>query len=464
MSVNKFGTRHGIMVCHRRRSLAITPQICFLLLWSTISTCTTAFSINGLLDPSLHRLKVRSPQSDIDGIFSSNSMLHMAKTAKKKKTKKKGSSGSSSSGLKGFGSIGATKDTQVDLDRSKEARLFYDFMEGGSASDNLSRCAIGSFPLGDDFKLRGIAALKPVKKGDSIIRIPYELAINLGQEGVDPTAPAVAFLKDYCETLASAENSNDTPSKSTKAAYYSMLPPFEGDDCLGSTDFFSDQALNELQAPLVIEETKKRKQRTSARFQSDVAPNLESFPKWIDGSSVTEDHLAWAVWLVTSRVLTVQGDAEEGKSYRLLIPFLDMCNHDRGSSHVLSGRAVPGGELKVVAGASVKEGDQINICYGGGMVGNDRFIQDYGFLDTSDNNRAYDMVAQQLLGKRRIVEGVGAGGFMSESDRKKTLDQLKQTTIQEDENLLKGEKDTSLVAAYNYRIGVKKALSKFGSD
>ena len=90
--------------------------------------------------------------------------------------------------------------------------------------------------------------------------------------------------------------------------------------------------------------------------------------------------------------------------------------------------------------------------------------EDYGFLDSSDNNRAHDMVAQQLLGKRRIVEGVGAGGFMSESDRKKTLDQLKQTTIQEDGNLLKGETDPSLVAAYNYRIGVKKALFKFGSD
>jgi hypothetical protein len=72
------------------------------------------------------------------------------------------------------------------------------------------------------------------------------------------------------------------------------------------------------------------------------------------------------------------------------------------------------------------------------------------------------MVAQQLLGKRRISEGVGAGRLMSEPDRQNTMDQLKQTTVEEDRNLLKGETNPSLVAAYNYRIGVKNSLSKYG--
>ena len=379
MSVSDLSVRDDVR-CHPRRNInniMVVLQMLSLLFWSNIPTLSNAFSIDGSLATSITQLKIRSSQNNNDDIMYSNSMLYMAKTAKKKKTKKKGSS---SGGLKGFGSIGATKGTQVDLDRSNEARSFYDFMEGGGAGDNLSRCAIGSFPLGDDFKLRGVAALKPVKKGDAIIRIPYELAVNLGQEGTDPTSPAVVFLKDYCETLASSSTEN-TKNLSSKATYYQMLPPFGGEDCLGSTDFFSDQALIELQAPLVAEETKMRKGRTNARFQSDIAANAESFPKWIDGSPVTEDHLAWAVWVITSRVLTVEGDAEEGKSYRLLIPFLDMCNHDRSSPHILSGRAVPGGELKVVAGAPVKDGDAINICYGGGMAGNDRFLQGMSILN-----------------------------------------------------------------------------------
>lgn len=452
--------RCGARERRRRVTLLVVLQMLSLLLFNS-STQSTAFSLNHYTTPTLGQLKIRPSSTIVDGVSSSSSILYMAKTAKKKKAKKKGSSGSGSSGLKGFGSVGATKGTQVDLDRSKEARLFYDFMEAGDAGDNLKRCAIGNFPISDDFKLRGVAALKPVKKGDAIIRIPYELAINLGQEGADPSVPAVVFLKDYCETLSPSAASGNTKELSNKATYYKMLPPFGGDDCLGSTDFFSDQALNELQAPLVVEETKKRKERTISRFQSEIAPNAGSFPTWIDGSPVTEEHLAWAVWLITSRVLTVQGNAEEGKSYRLLIPFLDMCNHDRSSTHILSGRAVPGGELKVVAGAPVKEGDPINICYGGGMAGNDRFLQDYGFLDTSNNNMAYDMVAQQLLGKRRLVEGAGSGRLMSETDRKTTIDQLEQTTIEEDRALLKGETNLSLVAAYTYRIGVKNSLSKY---
>lgn len=227
---------------------------------------------------------------------------------------------------------------------------------------------------------------------------------------------------------------------------------------MGSTDFFSEEALEALQSPLIVEETLKRRDQTKARFESDVD---DEFPKWIDGTTVIPEHLQWAVWLITSRVLTVQGAEDEGKSYRLLIPFLDMCNHDRSSSHLLTGRAVPGGELKVVAGASVKEGEQINICYGGGMAGNDRFIQDYGFLDWSDNSKGFTMVAQQLVGKRRIVEGVGAGRLMSEPDMERTLVQLRSTTMDQDRSLLANATDSQLRAAYRYRLGVKEALSKF---
>jgi hypothetical protein len=374
-----------------------------------------------------------------------------AKTSNKKKKRPSGGGG----GLKGFGAP-ASKSLGVETDLSKSSRAFYDFLDKGGASDNLSRCALGYFPMGgrDDMKLRGVVALKDMKKGDVMIRIPYELAVNLGQEGSDPAGPGMTLLRDYCETLGK----EGTSTTSEKRAYFEMLPPFRGDDCLGTTDFFSGEALQALQNPLVVEETIKRREKCFARFAMDID---DSFPKWNDGTSVTEEHLRWAVWLITSRVLTVEGDAEEGKSYRLLIPFLDMCNHDRSSPHVLTGRAVPGGELKVVAGAKVKEGDQINICYGGGQAGNDRFVQDYGFLDSGIDNTAFNMVAQQILGKRRILEGVGAGGLMMEADQERTMGQLRSTTMQQDEQLLETETDPTMRAAYKYRLGVKTALSKF---
>lgn len=378
----------------------------------------------------------------------SSSQLRLAKAAAKKKNEKSTGGG----GLKGFGSPTSKSKTEVEIDRTKPARNFYDFLTTGDADDNLARCALGYFPLDGGAKLRGIVATKMIKKGENCIRIPYELAINLGAEGSDPTIPALEFLRDYCETMV------EGASKTERRPYFEMLPPYRGDDSMGSTDFFSEEALDALQSPLIVEETKLRRELAKLRFDSGVG---EDFPSWIDGTAVTLDHLQWAVWLVTSRVLTVQGDEAEGKSYRLLIPFLDMCNHDRSSSHVLTGRAVPGGELRVVAGTGVKEGEQINICYGGGVAGNDRFIQDYGFLDTSNKAEAYSMVAQQLIGKRRGVEGAGAGKFMTEQDTERTLKELRKTTMEADRQLIATATDMQIRMAYQYRLGIKEALSKF---
>jgi hypothetical protein len=111
-----------------------------------------------------------------------------------------------------------------------------------------------------------------------------------------------------------------------------------------------------------------------------------------------------------------------------------------------------------VAGSPVSAGEQINICYGGGVAGNDRFIQDYGFLD--DDGLAYDLVAQQLLGKRRLVEGSSAGRLMTTTDRSEAIASLATTTIEEDEALLSNETDPAVRCAIQFRLGVKRALAK----
>ena len=192
--------------------------------------------------------------------------------------------------------------------------------------------------------------------------------------------------------------------------------------------------------------------------------------KWKDGQKITEEHLRWAVWLVTSRVLTVEGEAGTGEKFRLMIPLIDMCNHDRSSPHILTGRAVPGGTLKVLAGKTVEAGEQVNIVYGGGVSGNDRFIQDYGFLDTFDNGEAYDMVAKILMGKQRIVEGAGARGgrptFMPADEREVALTALDKTTLEDDLALTVSDNYDQMPddakIALEYRIGVKMALKKLG--
>lgn len=133
----------------------------------------------------------------------------------------------------------------------------------------------------------------------------------------------------------------------------------------------------------------------------------------------------------------------------------------------MTGRAVPGGTLKVVAGKTVQAGEQINIVYGGGVVGNDRFIQDYGFLDFSED--ANLLTAKILLAKSRIVEGAGATNgrpmLMPEDERERALKALDETTVEEDVSMLEANKDSMAAdvrSALEYRIGIKKALRKLG--
>lgn len=349
------------------------------------------------------------------------------------RAKKRPSGSKSGSSLKGF----AAPKINIETDRSETARQFYDYLVDNKVT------SLASTTLGFFGPLRGVVALTDIPKGQPIIDIPFELAINLGPQGEDPTDPAIEFLKDYSKVM--------TSERHERKPYYSMLPQFRT-DCLGSTDFFDESTLLALQSPSIHQETHRRRERVYASF--DKVKDLQ----WIDGSPLTQEHLQWAVWVVTSRVLTVQGDEASGDTYRLLIPYLDMCNHDRKSPHILTGRAVPGGRLKVVAGQKVKAGQQINICYGGGVAGNDRFIQDYGFLD--EDMEGYDITAQQLMGKRRIQEGASAGRAILPSDREASLELLRQTTIEEDMEILESSMSPSIRSAIQYRIGLKKAIRK----
>ena len=125
--------------------------------------------------------------------------------------------------------------------------------------------------------------------------------------------------------------------------YDSMLPK-RGTDEMGSTDFWEEGEIDKIGLPYVREETKRRCEviRGQAEYE---------------GCDVFD--LRHNSWLVTSRCLTVAGDPETGEQRKILIPYLDMINHDRGSGHVLTGRAVKGGWLRVLAGRDIKKGEQV---------------------------------------------------------------------------------------------------------
>ena len=402
------------------------------------------------------------------------------------KKKKSGRSGGGA-GLKGFGSstssassksASASSSTGV-VDRSPSSLKFYSYLERNGAESNLKRVGLGNFPLQigpsaqDTIQLRGVIALRDIAKGETIIEIPYEMALDLGRESADPTLPATTLLQKYCTW----KSGNDgPPGDKDRGDYFAMLPSYLSEDCLGSTDFFSDGALDMLQSPLVVEETLLRRELVQLRYERDVEPMSQissNLYRWDENEIATQSHLQWASWIITSRVLTVQGSPDSDSAYRLLIPLIDMCNHDRDSPHILTGRAMPGGLLKVVARVGIKAGEAINIGYGGGVEGNDRFIQDYGFLDGGGSKErgkggdkefvaeGYKIVARKLLGKggsRTLTK-------MTAAESERALEALKPTSLVEDEMLLASgtivRSDERM--ALEYRIGIKKALQGFNA-
>ncbi len=435
-----------------------SSTVAFLLLIALCQT-TYAFVSPSAASCSLQPSSLRMP--------STSTALFMAKA----KTKKK-KSAASSCGLKGFGSSkSSTKATAAEgsIDRSKAALKFYNYLERNGAEANLKKVGLGYFPLQigpteeDVIQLRGVIALRDIPKGEPIIEIPYEMAIDLGRENSDPTLPATSLLQKYCVWKS---DSDGPPADKERGDYFAMLPEYMSDDCLGSTDFFSDEALEMLQSPLIKEETLSRKELVHLRYERDVEPMAQmssNLYRWSQEEVATESHLQWASWIITSRVLTVQGPPESGTANRLLIPLIDMCNHDRDSPHILTGRAMSGAMLKVVAGVDVKAGDAINISYGGSVEGNDRFIQDYGFLDgggskergISEVAEAYKIVARKLTGRIRAMTK------LTVDDQERALEALKATTLEEDQELLNSGKITNNDerTAIEYRMGMKKALA-----
>jgi len=229
---------------------------------------------------------------------------------------------------------------------------------------------------------RGIVALKNIKKGDPIIAIPYTSAIDLGTETVDPLPPALK-LKEMIE------------SGEIDKSYVDVLPSIDSEDYKNVYSCWSEE------------------ERLSLGFEF-----LETEANLLKARLPADDVLYY-IFLITSRVLTVQNGEGEGK--KLLIPYLDMCNHDEDSVHVLTGVAAEGKSLKVIAGKDVKAGEEITIKYGSGSEGVDDFLRDYGFDPCSKS--CYKIFAQKV--QKEIKMGLKNKGGLREEERRQIRESLK---------------------------------------
>ena len=203
--------------------------------------------------------------------------------------------------------------------------------------------------------LRGVMALEDIAPGEEIVAIPARFALDLGTSSTDPLAAA----EKLCVERIADQYTLERP------AYFAVLPP-PGSPDLCTPEFFDEAELAELQQwPLLLEAAQRRRAAVEASYLATDKAEAAA--------------LLWAQWAVLSRVLTVAGP--DGRGHKLLIPFMDLFNHDRGSAHVLTGRS--DGLLKVVAGAPIAEGEQVCISYGDASTSNAELLDQYGFVDTS---------------------------------------------------------------------------------
>mmetsp|Transcript_34577 Transcript_34577/g.79032 ORF Transcript_34577/g.79032 Transcript_34577/m.79032 type:complete len:447 (+) Transcript_34577:73-1413(+) len=302
--------------------------------------------------------------------------------------------------------------------------------ERGGKLDNVR---LSRFDMGSGELVRGLMATRDIAEGESIIELPMTAVLEVidpNSRNQDPAVVAHGLLK----LLEGTEEEN--------APYFDMFPAVGSADMATMPDFFNDDEISMLQFPSVEEKTRLRK-----RLCSQKARELD----------VAEERLRWAVCTVAQRAFTIHSPVDG--VLRLLLPGIDLFNHDADSFHrlrVLWTLDVFDGLFKVVAGSNITAGEEIRICYGGsphrpdGCGGdcagdiawtNDQYVQRYGFVDRSLGTTMVD-------GKWLVTE-----------DAATVRDALEKTSIAEDEALLDSS-DLSEAArtAVGFRVHLKRAL------
>ena len=278
---------------------------------------------------------------------------------------------------------------------------------------------LGAVAIADFGGLRGLMATRRIDAGEEIVAVPARCAVDLGAQGDDPLPAARALLEARARDAGGA-----------REPYYATLPQPDSPD-LCTPDFWGEATLELCQWPPLAEEVRRR----AADIESALGGGGEG-----EGGAAGEAarrELQWAVWLVQSRVLTVQG--ADGRGHKLLIPWLDMFNHRASSPHRLAGRT--DGMLRVLAGAPVGAGEQVEIVYGTSGTSNAEFLGHYGFLDP-----AAAAADEALLRAHPHARPL-----------------LKQTALADDEAVLAATEPGSHEAlALGLRVALKRAMARSG--
>ena len=287
---------------------------------------------------------------------------------------------------------------------SADSERFFQWLKAGGAA--VSKVAIADFD-----GLRGVAAEKNIEEGEVIVSIPRDICLNLGSDGVNPGYAAAQLVR--------IEKDEERRRNGWFQPFFDMLPKYEQCD---TTEFYSDNELNALEWDAVIQETKSRVAMLRSTYEASQV-GLGNDIKF------TWEEFLWGVYQIVSRVLTIYTNEDGAVKY--LIPMIDMFNHDPASPHQL--KATRDGLFQIIAGKKIFAGQQINFPYGGGNLNNDRIIQDYGFVESSNSHDVKQLLlpatSEPVQGIPYVCRGLDAQGL------EETLKKF-STTLDDDDKLL----------------------------
>jgi len=345
------------------------------------------------------------------------------------------------------GGFGAKPSTLVhNPDTSETTGQLLKFLKTQKAT-GLDNVEIGSDA---DSGLRGLYALRNFKQGQMVCRIPSDCALALSdpaKNGED--APTLAhaganFLNMYMKPVN---------ARKLWAPYLDTLPKFESNKFDPTPDFFSDEEIELLEFPRLVRQAKDRKEEIQ-RVASEM--------------NLTTEELQFATWIAASRTFPLALPSEEEeesaddpkfdergqiisktgekKTIRVLVPFIDMANHNSDNPNAKLTIIDPEKDdawFALEATRPISAGKEIVIAYGSGIDSSVELLLNYGIIPKSNK------IDEFMLKK-------GGDGTIPNVDEW-------TTTLEEDKSMLgmigTTEEDDRLRKILNFRIRLKESYA-----
>jgi hypothetical protein len=288
---------------------------------------------------------------------------------------------------------------------------------------------------------RGLYCTTSYNKGEIVCQIPSDLALALSDptkltastEEVSLAKAGYNFLEMYVK---------NPEAKQAWKPYLDSLPTSAAQD--GETpDFYTDEELELLEFPRIMNVAKERKQQ----LKDLVAAS---------GGSMTEEELQYATWIVSSRAIQlslgedssepqvddegrpVLKNAKNSKTLGLLIPFIDLANHASNQPNACLHLIDPDKDdawFALKATRNIAAGKELVHSYGSGIESSVELLGNYGFVPEENKVDAF------MLNR---------GGDDTEVQW--------STTLEEDELMLKEVPDgTRLQTILQFRARIKRA-------